>query len=218
MKKFELALETEKEFFGIKMFRIRALVSFSSVSKGDLGGYVEKEDNLSQYDRAWIYDNAQVYGNARVYGNAQVYDNALVYGNAQVYCDARVFDNALICGDAWIYCDALVSGSAVVSGDAQIYGNARVSGDAKIYGNARVSRNARVLRFYQSCSITNLNWSFTSIPKGVQVGCHFYNMKEWKENHINIGTENGLTEQEAKAYYELMKAVRKVQHLASKRK
>ena len=36
------------------------------IKKGDLGGYVESERNLSQYDNCWIYDNAIVFGNAKV--------------------------------------------------------------------------------------------------------------------------------------------------------
>ncbi len=49
-----------------------------------LGGYVEKEENLSQYGSAWVSDNAWVSGNAQVYGNTWVCDNAHIYGNARV--------------------------------------------------------------------------------------------------------------------------------------
>ena len=82
MKKFELVAELSKEFFGCKLFRIRALISFSNVSKGDLGGWVEKEECVDQSGDAWVYGNAQVYGNAWVYGDARVYGNAWVSGNA----------------------------------------------------------------------------------------------------------------------------------------
>lgn len=62
-KKFELTKET-KMFFGRKLFRIRALIDFGDVKVGDLGGFVEKESNLSHYGDAWVCDNAKVYGNA----------------------------------------------------------------------------------------------------------------------------------------------------------
>ena len=68
-KKFELTTDT-KMFLGRKLFRIKALISFGDVKKGDLGGYIEKESNLSYYGNAWVYGNAQVYGDARVSGNA----------------------------------------------------------------------------------------------------------------------------------------------------
>ena len=64
MKKFELVAELSKEFFGCKLFRIRALISFSNVSKGDLGGWVEKEECVDQSGDAWVYGNARVSDDA----------------------------------------------------------------------------------------------------------------------------------------------------------
>ena len=69
-KKFELLLDDTITIFGIKLFRIKALISFGNVEEGELGGYIEKEDNLSVFGNAWVFGNAKVYGNARVSGNA----------------------------------------------------------------------------------------------------------------------------------------------------
>nr|DAN41064.1 MAG TPA: putative transferase, nesg, ydcK, Structural Genomics.38A [Caudoviricetes sp.] len=74
MKKYELTTEC-KEIGNIKLFRVKALTSFGNAQAGELGGYIEKEDNLSQDG------NARVIGNARVDGNAEVGGNALVRGN-----------------------------------------------------------------------------------------------------------------------------------------
>lgn len=60
MKKFELVLNQSIEIDGRKLFRIKALIDFGEIKRGDLGGYIEKEKNLSQS------------GDARVYGNAEV--------------------------------------------------------------------------------------------------------------------------------------------------
>lgn len=89
MKKYELTSET-KVFLGKTLYRIKALVQFGNVNAGDLGGWIEKEENLSQYGNAWVYGNAVVSGNARVYGNAWVYGNAEVSGNARVSGNAEV--------------------------------------------------------------------------------------------------------------------------------
>ena len=88
MKKFELTSEFITNIFGTKLFRIKALIEFGNVKAGELGGFVEKEENLNHEGNAWVYGNAEVYGNARVYGNAWV------YGNARVCDDARVYGNA----------------------------------------------------------------------------------------------------------------------------
>ena len=45
MKKFELTAES-KIIAGKKLFRIKALISFGNVKEGELGGFVEKEENL----------------------------------------------------------------------------------------------------------------------------------------------------------------------------
>lgn len=72
IKKFELDLSSKITVFGIDLFRIKALISFSDVEKGELGGYVEKEENLSHSGNAWVYGDAWVNGNARVSGDAEV--------------------------------------------------------------------------------------------------------------------------------------------------
>ena len=63
------------EIYGRKLFRIKALVSFGSVKKDDLGGYIETEKNLNAdvSGDAWVSGDAQVSGNARVFGDARVF-------------------------------------------------------------------------------------------------------------------------------------------------
>ena len=60
IKKFELDLSSKITVFGIELFRIKALISFSDVEKGELGGYVEKEENLSHSGNAWVSGDAEV--------------------------------------------------------------------------------------------------------------------------------------------------------------
>lgn len=84
-KKFELTTDA-KMFFGRKLFRIKALVSFGNVKSGDLGGYVEKESNLSHDGDAWVYGNAKVCGNAKVYGNAEVCGDAEITDDSDYIC------------------------------------------------------------------------------------------------------------------------------------
>ena len=88
-KKYELTNET-REFQGGVLHRIRALKDFGSVRAGDLGGWVEKEGNLSQLGACWVYENALVCGKARVGGNARVHGSARVCENAWVYGNAAI--------------------------------------------------------------------------------------------------------------------------------
>ena len=63
MKKFILTDETI-EMFGVTLHRIKAVRSFGDVEEGDLGGFVEKEENISEHFEAWVSGNAKVRGNA----------------------------------------------------------------------------------------------------------------------------------------------------------
>jgi hypothetical protein len=93
MKKFELTADRIKSN-GVTLHRIKALIDFGDVKAGELGGYVEKETNLSQYGDAWVYRHAQVFGNAWVRDNACVCGNGIVYGNAWMCGNAQVSSDA----------------------------------------------------------------------------------------------------------------------------
>ena len=107
-----------------KLYRIEALKDFGWVNKGDKGGFIESEDNLSQEGYCWVFGNAEVYGTARVRGNAAVFGDAAVWGSAEVYGTAAVGGNA----EVW--------GNAAVCGNAEVGGSAEVDGTAKVVNNA----------------------------------------------------------------------------------
>ena len=170
MKKFELTSEFVT-FLGKKLFRIKALVEFGNVEAGELGGYIEKEENLSQSGNAWVYGDAEVYGDARVYGNARVYGDAWVYGNAEVCGDAWVCGDARVYGDAWVY------GNARVYGDAEVYGNARVYGDAEVCGDADYA----YAHGFGSCFRTTTFFRLKDGGVGVRCGCFYGTLQEFRD-------------------------------------
>ena len=117
MKKFEFTGETKTIslfFRTATLHRIRAVAEFGLVKIGDLGGWIEKEENLSHEGKAWVCGDAEVWGNAEVCGDAEV------WGNAKVCGDAEVWGNAEVCGDA------------------EVWGNAKVCGDAEVFSASHV--------------------------------------------------------------------------------
>ena len=92
-KKYKLTDETIN-VGGKKLCRIEALKDFRDVKKGDKGGFIEDEHNLSHDGNSWVCGNARVCGDACVYGNASVFDNASVCGNAMVCGDAKIENNS----------------------------------------------------------------------------------------------------------------------------
>jgi len=103
-KKYELLADDCLRAGDRTVYRIRALRDFGDVRRGDLGGYIESEANLSHGKNCWVYDAAQVYGPGAV-----VRDNARVRGCAWVM--GRVED------------DAVVDDLAIVSEGATVGGN-----------------------------------------------------------------------------------------------
>ena len=155
MKKFEFTGETKTTVNGIVLYRIKALVridlGYSTIIEvGDLGGWLEKEDNLSYLGNAWVSGDAEVFGDAKIYGDAlisgysRVFGNARVFGDAEVYNHAWIFGNAQVSDHAWIYDNAQVFGDAEVSGYSRIFGNAQVSGDAEVFGDAKIYGDSKV--------------------------------------------------------------------------
>ena len=92
MKKFELTAES-KIFLGKKLFRVKALISFGKVKEGELGGFVEKEENLDHSGNAWVSGDALVSGNA---------DYATVHGFGSEYRTTTFFKTKA--GDIGVRC------------------------------------------------------------------------------------------------------------------
>ena len=176
-KKYELLEYDYKEVFGIKSYRIRALKDFGDVKKGDVGGYIQKEENLSQKNTCWVYREAEVWGEARVYGKAKVYGEAEVYGGAEVYGEARVW------GKVRVYGKAKVHGKARVFGKAKVHGEVRVFGEAEVYGEVEVFGEAEI-KSLQDYIVFKNNWSsgryfiWTRSNDMWTVGCFYGSGKE----------------------------------------
>lgn len=114
-KKYKFTGETMLSPDGTStLHKIVALKDFSDM-RGDIeGGWIEKEENLSQEGDCWVYSDAMVYGNATVRDNAVVCDEAIVCGNA-IVCD-----------------EAIVRGNAIVTDNAVVYGEVEIFDDCHI--------------------------------------------------------------------------------------
>ena len=159
MKKYEFTGEVK--YIGRKILhRIRAVrdIPEYEIKSGDMGGWLETEENLSHNGAAWVAnsacvmdsarvtDSALVMGTACVTGKARVTGSARVTGKASVTDSARVMGSARVTGEACVTGNACVTGKARVTGEACVTGNACVTGKARVTGKAWVSGNARVMK------------------------------------------------------------------------
>jgi NDP-sugar pyrophosphorylase family protein len=137
IKKYELVDVGDDHNCNRKVYRIKALHDFGAVKKGDMGGYVENEDNLSHSGECWIF------GNAYVIDKARVYEDAIISSSAWVFDNAEVFGNANVSDDAFIYHMAKVFGKARVYDQARVYNSAQVFDNAIVHGNARIKSSMK---------------------------------------------------------------------------
>lgn len=148
-KKFELVKEkyiTLKD--GRKLYQIRALREIQnermivSIKKGELGGYVESEKNLSQEGNSWISQSARVYENALVKDGSLVGNKVIVRGNAAIEDDAYV--RAMSIGKTIIEDNARIGGISTVGLEDPFvvfnHKGTRIRGNSAILGNTMIDR------------------------------------------------------------------------------
>ena len=207
-KKYKLTEETIN-VNGKTLYRIEALKDFGNVKKGDKGGFVEKEENLSQSGDCWVYDNAKVYNNAKVfdyadiYGNAEVFGNAIVSGNARVYGNAKVYHYAMVYDNAEVCDNAIISGNAEVYHYAAVYGNARVFGNAEICGKAEIANDLDYIVFKNWWS-SGRYFTWTRSNNMWKVGCFYGTSNELIEKAYRDSNESGKEYERVVKYVESM--------------
>lgn len=89
-QKYTILTDVTTEYAHRTLYRIKALRDFGNVKAGDIGGWVESYNNLSQEGNCWIYDDAKVYDKATVSDNAGIHSYAEIFGFAKVYQNASV--------------------------------------------------------------------------------------------------------------------------------
>ena len=227
--KYRLIPEDCKINYGRKLYRIEALKDFGVIKAGELGGYIESENNLSFDGEAWVCENAEVFddaricndalinGNARIYGNAIVSNkaavggNALIYGNALICDEACVYDKAYVYGNVLVCNNAIIRGNAVVSGNARIEGNALICENARVYGNVMIRGNATI---YSNAVLgdnviieKDTDW-FTVGPIGSRNGFTTFALNKDKSIYVFCGYFHGNIDEFEKAVEETHKGTK----------
>lgn len=117
-----------------KLYQIRALVDFKNgnlgrtIKAGELGGFIQSEDNLVQDSTAWVLYSVQ---------NASMNNQSMAYG--AVYENAIIKDDGLVTWGGTVYGNAIVSEDARVDGTAKVHGNVILKGTCAIGGLVEAS-------------------------------------------------------------------------------
>lgn len=182
MKKYKLTDETSL-CCGRTLHRIVALRDFDGVRKGDKGGWIEKEENLSHEGNCWVYDDAFVYDNAQILNNAHILNNAIIFDNAKIYGLA------------------VINGNIIIKGNTEISDTTVVIGDLKII-NAKITNNKDYIVFKNWWS-SGRYFIWTRSNNMWSVGC-FYGTGEELVKKAYADSEN-----KGKHYEEIVEYVNK---------
>ena len=174
---FKLTEETIVNEAGRKLRQIECTRDFKFAQAGELGGFIEKEENLG--GEAWVDEGAQVWGeakvingsvlrdNARVYGRSKVRNGSVIYGEARVY-DYAMVDGCFVGGQAKVYGKSRLALGVTMADQAEVFGlasiessscllhNASVSGRACLNYATVLSTDAYVTRNFDCCQFHNL--------------------------------------------------------------
>lgn len=170
-----------KKYYGIKLYQIKALRDFAEIKKGELGGWIESTNNLSQEEDCWVGGNAYVMNNAFVCGKARVYDNALVVDSSWVDDNARVYGFAQISGSVGIRGNVEVSEYTQVQGEVELGGRVKVAGNAIITGCAEINEDVTITHSHQYLNIPNLKHNLTITANSVRGGCRLFTHEEFRK-------------------------------------
>lgn len=115
MKKYEFTGET-MEFEGRTLQLIRYVRDIGGfVPKGELGGWIEHEGNLSHDGMCYVAKESKVFGNSRVV------DNAIVNGGSILK------DNVFLLNESHVSEQSIVGGDTIISGDSYIFAGSKIS-------------------------------------------------------------------------------------------
>lgn len=130
-----------------KLYRIKAIRDienkYKTISKGELGGYIQFESNLSQENTCWVDHDATVMGNAVVKDDAMVSGNSIVCGNAIIEHLAYIQEKSTIKDFAVIMdfasvCGATVGDKAIIRERVRIDGTINITGTSIIEGRTLI--------------------------------------------------------------------------------
>ena len=144
-KKFELSNIT-MEYKGRTLYRIKATKDFSDVNKGDLGGWVQYEENLSQQGNCWLYDDSKCMDESRVTDNSimrdftemyncskmhdysKMYDYSKMHNYSKMYSDSIIYDYSKMYDHARMFADSAMFGASEMHDYSEMHGSSRMHG------------------------------------------------------------------------------------------
>jgi hypothetical protein len=186
VKKYRLTDE-RIEFDGRILFRIEALRNFGIVQKGELGGFVESEKNLSHAGDCWLFQNTKACKKAWICENGRMFDESSATGSA------KLFGSGVLSGQAKISSSDRIGGLARVSKQATVRGNVEITSRILLTGNALVESDTdymSVSPWIGSQDVLSVYRSANGVLECSTLGCdmpldaYARKVAEWSTPHL----------------------------------
>lgn len=183
-KKYEILMDEANtiEWKGHILHRIRALRDFNDVREGDIGGYVEKEKNLSQCGNCWIYDEAKAMDNSRIYDDSIMYDNS------------EMHENSIMCDDSEMHNDSELHGNSAMYNNSMIFDNSSMHDNSIMYDNSGMYNNSTLKnksRLYGKLVSSVDDFIEIQNPQGRLVTC----VRKGDKILYNVGCQDEIDEE-----------------------
>lgn len=140
-RKYEITDICHPKYPWLRRIHSLAMVN-GHVPPGSLGGFIQKEENLSQEGKCWVYDNAICCEDAVVDKGAGLFDGAMARGSALVTGDSCLYDRTVAEGNCCIRSgeikeDARIAGNAVINESVLDGLSPLIAGHCHVYGEVR---------------------------------------------------------------------------------
>ena len=136
-KKYEILMDEENtiEFEGHTLHRIKALRDFGDIKRGDIGGYVENENNLSHEGNCWIYDDAKAMDYSIISDNSRIYNNSRMYNNSAMYDNSEMYDYSIMYDNSEMHHNSRMHDNTKMYDNSTLYNNSAMFGNSEMHNN-----------------------------------------------------------------------------------
>lgn len=144
-------------FEGRVLKQIKALRDFGNVKKGDLGGYVEHNLNLSQEGNCWIDEKTVICESGYVGGDVEIKGNVVVKGNSVIVNDFYQADRKLAKPLIIENDTKPIKGENDYVKAISFEGNTKILGNGKIHFDDKGDVNLNNITFLNTFSVNEIN-------------------------------------------------------------
>jgi len=180
MKHFKLTSNTKVNELGITLFQVELTIDCKFGKKRDLGGWVEREENLKGKN-AWLGINAEICLKGVIIGG-EIWGGKIWGGEIM---GGEIWGGVIMGGEIW---DGKIWGGVIIGGEiwgGEIWGGEIMGGEI-------------IKSPLQFCF--SKHFGIVCKPNYLKIGCKEFSFEYWNENFKSICESENYNESEIETY------------------